>query len=200
MLDPVGLGQSFAGFMRLADHDERLVDSKIWTEARHIEQRLAGLTEHMETVIQKYLRNEFATIDAYNEKAGEIAEPYRFLVVADFPTGFTEESARRLASIIESGPRCGVFVLLHHDPRAKLPENITKDTLDAGCSVVEFDKDGSPDYPFVWRRRVRLAPPDPRRTALGHPESRDHRCRRQGRARIGQGRGPVFQPRPIERR
>jgi S-DNA-T family DNA segregation ATPase FtsK/SpoIIIE len=104
MIDPVGLGQSFAGFMRLADHDERLVGSRIWTEARHIEQRLADLTEHMETVIQKYLRNEFESIEAYNEKAGEIAEPYRFLVVADFPTGFTEESARRLAASSSRAP------------------------------------------------------------------------------------------------
>ena len=48
MIDPVGLGQSFAAFMRLADHDERLVAGRIWTELRHIEQRLADLTEHME--------------------------------------------------------------------------------------------------------------------------------------------------------
>lgn len=150
MLDPIGLGQSFAGFMRLADHDERLVDSKIWTEARHIEQRLADLTGHMETVIQKYLRNEFPSIDAYNEKAGEIAEPYRFLVVADFPTGFTEESARRLASIIESGPRCGVFVLLHHDARGKLPETISAEDLGKGCALIEYN--GAEDaHPFVWQ-------------------------------------------------
>jgi len=145
MIDPVGLGQSFAGFMRLADHDERLVDSKIWTEPRHIEQRLADLTGHMETVIQKYLRNEFESIEAYNQKAGEIAEPYRFLVIADFPTGFSEQAARRLTSIIESGPRCGVFVLVHHDPRGKLPETITKGDLDAGCSVIERR-----DNTFIW--------------------------------------------------
>ncbi|MBZ0170796.1 MAG: AAA family ATPase, partial [Phycisphaerales bacterium] len=152
MIDPVGLGQSFAGFMRLADHDERLVGARIWTEARHIEQRLADLTEHMETVIQKYLRNEFASIEAYNEQAGEIAEPYRFLVVADFPTGFTEEAARRLASIIESGPRCGVFVLIHQDARGKLPETITQDDIDAGCSVIEHEA-GANDEPgrFVSR-------------------------------------------------
>jgi len=35
------------------------------------------LTEHMETVIQKYLRNEFETIDDYNAQPG-IGEPYRF--------------------------------------------------------------------------------------------------------------------------
>ena len=85
IIDPVGLGQNFAGFMHLADHDEALVGARIWTEAEQIEQRLADLTEHMETVIQKYLRNEFETIDEYNAQAGELAEPYRFLVIADFP-------------------------------------------------------------------------------------------------------------------
>ena len=88
IIDPVGLGQNFAGFMHLADHDEALVGGRIWTEPEQIEQRLADLTEHMETVIQKYLRNEFETIDEYNAQAGELAEPYRFLVIADFPVGF----------------------------------------------------------------------------------------------------------------
>lgn len=148
MIDPVGLGQSFAGFMRLADHDERLVGSRIWTEARHIEQRLADLTEHMETVIQKYLRNEYPSIEAYNEQAGEIAEPYRFLVIADFPTGFTDEAARRLSSIIESGPRCGVYVLIHQDPRGKLPETITQEDLQEGCAIIEHDAGSGR---FVWR-------------------------------------------------
>ncbi|MHC4965227.1 MAG: hypothetical protein ACYTGE_09975, partial [Planctomycetota bacterium] len=80
IIDPIGLGQNFAGFMHLADYNEAFVGGKIWTETRHIEQRLADLTEHMENVIQKYLRNEYATIALYNDEAGEIAEPYRFVV------------------------------------------------------------------------------------------------------------------------
>src|SRR5688500_9923526 len=107
IIDPVGLGQNFAGFMHLADHDEALVGTRIWTDADHIDQRLKDLTEHMETVIQKYLRNEFETIDDYNAQAGELAEPYRFLVVADFPTNFSPESIRRLNSIASAGARCG---------------------------------------------------------------------------------------------
>src|SRR5688500_16930701 len=55
IIDPVGLGQNFAGFMRLADYDENLVGTRIWTEQDQINQRLANLSEHMETVIQKYL-------------------------------------------------------------------------------------------------------------------------------------------------
>ena len=65
--------------MHLADHDESLVGGRIWTEREQIDQRLLNLTEHMETVIQKYLRNEYETIDEYNAQAGELAEPYRYL-------------------------------------------------------------------------------------------------------------------------
>jgi len=66
IIDPVGLGQSFAGFMHLADYQESLVSNRIWTDSKHIEGRLTDLTEHMEKVIQKYLRNEFESIESYN--------------------------------------------------------------------------------------------------------------------------------------
>ena len=86
---------------------------------------LVDLTEHMENVIQVYLRNEFKTILEYNEFAGEMAEPYRILVVANFPANFTESAARRLTSIISSGARCGVHTLMTVDTRrenaARLP-------------------------------------------------------------------------------
>ena len=129
ILDPVGLGESFAGFMHLVDYEEKLVGGRIWTESEHIEARLAELTSHMENVIQKYLRNEFASIDEYNAQAGELVEPYRFLVIADFPANFTENSARRLASIISSGARCGVFTLIAHDQRQTASHEIPLEDL-----------------------------------------------------------------------
>ena len=129
IIDPVGLGESFAGFMHLADHDEKLISDRIWTETRHIEQRLLDITEHMETVIQKYLRNEFDSIIDYNEAAGEIAEPLRYLIISDFPSNFTDAATKRLASIATSGPRCGVHTIILHDNRRELPESIDFNTL-----------------------------------------------------------------------
>src|SRR4029077_3359362 len=76
IIDPVGLGENFASFMHLADYQEALVTNRIWTEPPDIEQRLPDRAEHMENVIQKYLRNEFATLEEYNTQAGEVAEPY----------------------------------------------------------------------------------------------------------------------------
>jgi hypothetical protein len=58
----------------------------------------------METVIQKYLRNQYKTIEEYNAQAGEVAEPFRVLVVANFPANFNLEACKRLVSIVNSGP------------------------------------------------------------------------------------------------
>lgn len=122
IIDPVGLGENFAAFMHLADYDEQLVGARIWTETAQIEKRLLDTTEHMENVIQKYLRNQYASIEEYNEQAGEVAEPYRVLVVANFPANFSLEAARRLASIASSGASCGVFTLISVDPRQPAPQ------------------------------------------------------------------------------
>ncbi len=129
VIDPVGLGQNFAGVMHLADYEEQLINSRIWTQASQIEQKLADLNEHMEKVIQMYLRNEYATIAEYNEQAGVIAEKYHFLVVADFPVNFTDVAARRLLSIAASGAKCGVYMLLHWDRRQPLPQDFLPDEL-----------------------------------------------------------------------
>ncbi|MFO0936018.1 MAG: FtsK/SpoIIIE domain-containing protein [Gemmataceae bacterium] len=131
IIDPVGLGENFGSFMHLADADELLVNGRIWTEPSHIEARLAELTSHMETVIQKYLRNQYTSIEEYNLAAGEVAEPYRVLVVANFPTNFTPDAAKRLVSIMSSGPACGVCSLVSVDTRAGLPRDFRLSDLES---------------------------------------------------------------------
>ncbi len=147
IVDPVGLGQNFAGFMHLADFDEKLVTNRIWTENEQIERRLADLSEHMENVIQKYLRNEFETIDQYNAQAGELAEPYRFLVLADAPAGISEDAAKRLRSIINSGARCGVYVLMAMDTSRPMPTSLVIEELEKRCLTLKqvIDPDRAPE-------------------------------------------------------
>jgi ABC-type multidrug transport system fused ATPase/permease subunit len=135
IIDPIGLGQNFASFMHLADYDESLVTSKIWTESAHIEQQLADLTGHMEKVIQKYLRDQFPTIEDYNAQAGEVAEPYRFLVIANSPVNFSSEAARRLNSIVKAGPRCGVHTLISVDRGQPFPLGSSAEDLETQGTV-----------------------------------------------------------------
>jgi energy-coupling factor transporter ATP-binding protein EcfA2 len=145
IVDPVGLGENFSAFMHLTDYDDVLVNSRIWTEEQQISKRLLDLTEHMENVFQTYLRNEFATIQEYNKKAGEVAEPYHFLVVANFPFNFSDEAAKRLTSIMSSGPRCGVHVLMSYDDRSDMPRDFQIGDLAKYATCMDWKKDR-----FVW--------------------------------------------------
>lgn len=155
ILDPVGLGQNFAGLMHLADYEESLINRRIWTQRDQIEERLAEMSEHIEKVIQMYLRNEYATITEYNEKAGSVAEKYHFLVVADLPTNFSETAVRRLQSIAASGPRCGIYTLIHWDQRQPLPDGFVADELRQNSVCIRHENNA-----FV------LASPKPGKTVL----------------------------------
>jgi len=129
IFDPVGLGQNFAGIMHLADFEERIINSRIWTQQAQFEQRLADLNEHIEKVTQMYLRNEYESLAEYNAQAGRLAEKYQFLVIADFPVNFSDIAVKRLQSIAASGPRCGVHLLIHWDQRKPAPVEFVPEEL-----------------------------------------------------------------------
>lgn len=137
LIDPVGLGQNFAGLMHLTDYDEQVINRRIWTQTSQIDQCLKDLTEHMEKVTQVYLRNEYESLADYNAAAGNIAEKYHVVVVADFPAGFSEPTLKRLQSIAVSGPRCGVFLIVHRDKRQPLADDAVLSDLREHC--VSFD-------------------------------------------------------------
>jgi S-DNA-T family DNA segregation ATPase FtsK/SpoIIIE len=137
-IDPVSLGQSVSDFRHLAEFDARLVDTKTWTTEREVESKLNDLAAHLEVVISTYLRGQFDSIDAYNQQAGEVAEPYRVIVVFDYPAGFSNVAGRQLLSLIENGTRCGVHVILHHDPAAGSVDDVTLERLTHSMQRVDL--------------------------------------------------------------
>jgi hypothetical protein len=138
MIDGADRGQALSVFSHLADYDELIINKRIWTEKHDIEEKLTELSEHMENVFQAYLRNEYETIEEYNEQAGEVAEPYRFLVVANFPAGFSDGAAQRLLSIARSGPKCGVYTLLSMDTRQAMPHGFDRADLEAAAATFDW--------------------------------------------------------------
>lgn len=138
VFDPVGLGANFGAFMHLADADERLMTHRIWTESTHLEQRLADLSEHVETVLQTYLRSEYPDLDAYNRVAGDVAEPYRVLVLADVPAGLSEVAWQRLRSLAASGRRCGVYLMLSVDDSQALPRGVSLADWERDALVIQL--------------------------------------------------------------
>lgn len=147
MIDPVAMGDNVAAFIPLGKYDEKLITAKAWSEPQHIEEQLSKLTDHISEFIQMKLRNEHATIEEYNQKA-RVKEPYRILVVTDFPANFNDNAARRLVSIAQNGPRCGVYPIIVVDTdafRQKSPYGFNLQSLEQFTDVITYKDDV-----FIW--------------------------------------------------
>lgn len=121
-IDADTLGENARAFMALRDFDPALVTTRAWVEKHDIERQLQILTDHIEYINHMYLRgDEFHSLMQYNVAQDEVIEPYRVLVVWDFPVNFSEEAADRLTQIAKNGPRCGVTTIVINDTSTPLP-------------------------------------------------------------------------------
>ena len=124
LIDPVGRGQHFASFLALADHDPALVGHRVWTSPTQIEARLSELAHHCEDVLQSCLRDAYETIEAYNEIAGAMAEPYRVVAAVGFPAGLTRDGAGHLRALLDAARRCGTLLMLVCDRSQPWPSDV----------------------------------------------------------------------------
>ena len=142
-LDPVGLGATMAGLIK--GLPDILTGGQAWFDTHEIEIRLADLEKHIANVKQKYLGYSFRNMEEYNAQAGEVAEPYRLLVISDFPARFSDSAAQRLISIATNGPGTGVYLLMMVDGEQKLPYNFNLEDIERTATIISCDAQQS-----VW--------------------------------------------------
>ena len=143
LIDPIGRGQNFTSFMSLADHDPSLVGHRVWTTEQQIEARLGEIAQHAEDILQSSLRDQFQRVEDYNELAGSMAEPYRAVAAIGFPEGLTRGGYKHLMALIESGIRCGVFVLMVCDKDKPWPSDLP---LPQDQRLLQFSVDESGNW------------------------------------------------------
>lgn len=122
LLDPAGNGLAFP-MTRHLPH-ATLVGGDV---RRHLDDVIA----HVHRIVTTYLD---ATATSFEELPEEmrLGESYHFVVAADFPHGYDSRSAEALLQLARTGPRAGVYVLLH----------LNRDRLAAAgqeLASVEFD-------------------------------------------------------------
>ena len=112
LIDPVGRGQNFTSFMAIADHDPELIHHRVWSAGDQITAQLSRLDAHVQELIQSSLRDRYEYLEDYNAQAGSLAEPHHIVAAVGFPEALSREAHDHLQSLIESGARCGVMVIL----------------------------------------------------------------------------------------
>ncbi len=131
-IDPVGMGNNFP-FKNL---HKFIAGQKTYTRSDDIREQLRKLTEHIEQVLQNYLGRNYESIENYNIAAKSVAEAYRYLFIADFPSGFDNNSWEDLKSILLNGSRAGVYAILHVDESLEKPNNFDYRIFDDFCTVI----------------------------------------------------------------
>ena len=179
-IDPLELGASFAMFGQLVDTDDRtseVINGKIWSDPRDIEEKLRVMTNHISNVTQRCLQGKYSSIYEYNRVAEQNAEPYQVLMLMDYPAGLNEHSLKLLEQIITSGPKCGVFTVLYRSESQylKVDEKLHPllANIESDLTAYEYgDRPGSITCTTVRGKQRSIfwdpvpAPPDAERAAI----------------------------------
>ncbi|MBF0238321.1 MAG: DNA translocase FtsK [SAR324 cluster bacterium] len=121
-----GVGDAFAHLTQLPSS---LVGNKVLSEPQEIRQALLELKQSASTIQQKYLGHQYEDLDAYNQQAGELAEPFRFVFLSDFPQGFTKESFELLLSLLPNQKRVGIYFFMTLDTETKPATGVVPQAL-----------------------------------------------------------------------
>lgn len=160
-IDPMGLGRSDASFLPLADHNPDLVHRNVRSSRQEIEELLQDMVSTISRITQRYLRGTYSSIDEYNKAADEIAEPYRLLVIHDYPQQFEKGTTLHLLErVLENGPRCGIHTVITANSATSstyepsLEDVLVGDTIDLSSGTPWIDLPS----PAVSRRLVPSGP------------------------------------------
>lgn len=93
--------------------DPAVFTGRVASQPQAVDDLLDQAIVHIETVTQQYLRSAYSSLVEYNSAAGEVAERFRFLVIADYPAAFDTRMAEKLRSVLQRGPRCGLYSIVH---------------------------------------------------------------------------------------
>ncbi|WP_322509143.1 FtsK/SpoIIIE domain-containing protein [Anaerolinea sp.] len=133
LFDPEALGKNLEGLLSLADNQSEIT---ILHDKNSLEEKLDEVIKEAGEITRKYLRHEFENLTEYNVLAGELAEPYRVIVLLDFPEGVSE----RIITLLKSGPRCGIYTILVGEKGNTKPEILSL------CDVITFSSDETAYY------------------------------------------------------
>lgn len=114
LYDPMGLGANLISLVRLSTD---IKGDQIITEPDVLKKKLVEAKKSIPETIQNVLGYQFLgkTLVDYNEAVPDLAKPYHFIFIVDFPATLNEEHQALINDIIKNGKKAGVFIVMGMD-------------------------------------------------------------------------------------
>ncbi len=136
ILDNEKNGMSFNGLFGL---DKKILEPEIWDDESEITQGLTEIKNKVPIILTKYLQNKYHNLAEYNQKIPHSNQPFQFLLVANFPKGFSKDSSDKLLNLIENGNKAGIYVLMSIDTTAKMPYETSLDDFLKSSTLIDLE-------------------------------------------------------------
>jgi S-DNA-T family DNA segregation ATPase FtsK/SpoIIIE len=114
-----------ASFVNLLGLDAKILEQEIWDDPLEISDGISNIKNQVPKILANNLQNKYQNLAEYNEKIEHSNQPFQFLMIANFPNGFAQESTEKLLNLIQNGNKAGVFVLMSIDKTAKPDYNVS---------------------------------------------------------------------------
>ena len=109
VIDAVELGHH-----TLASLATKLPEKISGGSVKYLEQDITTSLEQLRSTIshiKHYVLVEHSDINNYNQAYPEVPTPFHFIIIHNFPVGFTGQALRVLRDIVRTGPSVGMYIL-----------------------------------------------------------------------------------------
>mgnify|MGYP001199972328 CR=1 FL=1 len=130
--------KSGSNFSALFGLDNKILEHEIWDDESEISNGITDLKNQIPLINSKILQNKYNSLAEYNEAAPYSNQPFQFLLIANFPKGFSKESAEKLLNIIQNGSKSGVYVLVSIDGHAKKTQEVDIESVINTIQLIDF--------------------------------------------------------------
>lgn len=142
IVDKNGSGSNFPTLAKL----DKKICPYILSDDAEIDSAFYELKQSMSSVAQSITQKNYSSIEDYNNNTDEIPQAYKFIFIADYPSGFTRQSSEALLAIMSSGPKSGIYVFMGLSANSRdglkqqLVSNIPLSELVRFTTLFEFEE------------------------------------------------------------
>lgn len=109
-------GNSIIPFLDFRKRCPDVFGDKIYTSQEAMYERLKKIDNKIDEFIQDKLGNKYRNFLEYNQNTPNRSEAATLLLIYDFPSGMDRRNLELLNSILRNGGKCGVYVIICHNP------------------------------------------------------------------------------------
>jgi len=116
------LSPTLAMFSPLRQSRDDLVNTAL-SDCPEFAELLEQLARDVRRITDMY-RGERTTLGSFRRATGQPIESFEVVTILNYPSGITPETNAKLATLMRTGPACGIGFIVQHDPDVPVPDRV----------------------------------------------------------------------------